>query len=164
MIEITLNAILQQYDIKAVLKQTDLQKRRFLLQAGGFVRTTARRSLRKARKIRRSELPDEDREEFDEAMEDFRLGHSKSQPKLRDIISNPGEAPLLHSRSSPLKKQLVFVATKDSVIVGPERRADGIAGDLEHGTGDVKKARPFMGPAFEKFLPRLHETYRKATT
>lgn len=158
MTTVTMQGLLQSYDAGPVLKETRKQKRKFLFSAGGFLRQTARRSLKFARKIRRSELDDDARESFDNAVEDFGNGYRDTQPRLGDIISARGAFPLLHYRpKSPLKQKLVFAVEDDlsGVTIGPKRSNDAVADKIE-------ARNPFMGPAFEKFLPRIPEHYRKA--
>jgi len=145
-------------------RQSKGVRRRFLNRVGGAVRKTAKRSLRKARKIRVSELPDEAKEEYREDMAEWKAGVRKAKPVLRDIISKPGDPPLLHQTKSPLKVLLKYKTDKEarSVVIGPERAKDGIAGALEFGRGRIKRPRPFMGPAFRKLRPRFPEYLRTA--
>lgn len=158
MTAITMHTVLESYDPTAVTKVTDRQRKRFLFSAGGFLRTTARRSLKFARKIRRSELPDDAREAFDDSREDFGNGHIDTQPRLGDVISAKGSFPLLHARpKSALKEKLIFAVAADlsGVTIGPKRSNDAVADKIE-------KRNPFMAPAFQKFLPRIPQHYRKA--
>ena len=145
------------FDASKLLRRSLAVRKRFLYSAGGFARKVARRSLRKARKIRVSELPDEARQEYQEAMEDFRNGYRDKPPKLGTIISDPGKPPLLHQNPSPIKNRLKFTVDGAATVatIGVERANDGIAGDLEYGRGKIKQARPFMGPALKTTLPKL---------
>lgn len=140
-----------------IIRRKKRVMRRFLFGSGGLVRRIVRRSLKKARKIRVSELDDDQAEAYREQMEDFQNGHRDNPPILRDIISTPGELPLLHTQPSPLKEKVVFAVDPDMafVVIGPKRARDGVAGDIEKGQGDIKQARPFVGPGLEKALPRL---------
>ena len=152
------------FDAEKVKRAIDRKMNSALFRAGGLIRTIAKRSLRPARKIRLSELPDEDREQYREEMEDYRNGYRERPPVLRDIISDPGNPPLLHMKPSPLRQLLRFFVEKDktTVVIGPERAKDAIAGELEHGRGAVKAARPFMAPAMVKALPKLPQFLRSA--
>jgi len=124
------------FDSKKVISATDRATRRVLSRFGAFVRRTAKTSIRKRKKI-----------------------------------SQPGSPPSSHT--GLLKKFIYFGydATRRAVVVGAmrfSRRGNGEApGLLEHGgtttltdrRGKKKsakyKARPFMGPAFEKENPKL---------
>lgn len=144
-------------DAARLMRRSDKIRKRYLNYGGAFARKVAARSLRKARRIRVSELPDEAREEYQEAMEEFRNGYRDKPPKLRTIISEPGKPPLMQTPPYPLKRGLRFALDANATValIGPVRDKSGVAGDLEHGTGKIKRARPFMGPAFIKTLPRL---------
>lgn len=139
---------------------------RTLFQIGGYGSRIAKNSMRKARKIRVSELPDDAQEEYREQLEDYRNGYRKRPPVLGDIISDPGNPPLLHQSPSPLKVKLRFNVDKaEGVVVwGPEVTLDRAAGDLEYGLGKVKQARPYIGPSFKKTLPRIPQLLRNSAT
>jgi len=128
-----------------------------LYQMGGLGHKIAKRSLRRARKIRVSELPDDAAEQHREQLEDFQNGYRNRPPYLRDIISDPGKPPLLHSDNSPLKQLIRFSVDRDKgfVVWGPLRAKSAIAGDLEYGQGTVKAARPWMRPSLQKVIPKL---------
>jgi len=124
------------FDSKKVVSATDRATRRVLSRFGAFVRRTAKTSIRKRKKI-----------------------------------SQPGSPPSSHT--GLLKKFIYFGydATRRVVVVGAmkfTRRGNGEApGLLEHGgtttltdrrgkkNSAKYKARPFMGPAFEKENPKL---------
>ena len=152
------------WDASQLMRQQHGVRRRYLFKAGGTIRTTARRSLRKARRIRVSELPDEAQEEYREALEDFRAGHRDRPPVLNTIVSDPYNPPLLQMSPSPLRNGLRFSVDKgaETVVIGPERSNEGIAGDLEFGRGKIRKPRPFMRPAYQKTLPQLPSLFRSA--
>ena len=126
------------FDRKAVTGKVDRTTRRVLSQFGAFVRRAAKSSIRK-----------------------------------RKRVSSPGQPP--SSRTGLLKKFIFFgyEPAKRNVVIGPARLSQKI-GDaphaLEHGgpsavlqgtRGRRKKrrvkikARPFMGPAFQKEQPKL---------
>lgn len=145
------------YDPKPLMRRQQKSMRRYLYSTGGYVRQIARRSLKRARKIRVSELPDDAREKYQEDMEDFRNGYRDRPPFLREIISAPGEPPLLHQSKSPLKYLLRFSADVEAatVVIGPERAKQGIVGELE-------KKRPFMTPAFKAVQPKLPQFLKES--
>lgn len=151
------------YQPHLVMQQQERVRRRFFHMAGGNTRTVARRSLKQARRIRVSELPEEAREEYESDMDDFKAGLRARPPVLRTIISKPGDPPLLQMKRSPLKYRLMFAVSSDNyaVVVGPERARTGIARDLEEGRNGIR-ARPFMGPAFNSTLPKLPSMLRSA--
>ena len=126
------------FDRKAVTGKVDRAARKVLSRFGAFVRRAAKSSIRK-----------------------------------RKRVSSPGQPP--SSRTGLLKKFIFFgyEPAKRSVVIGPVRLSRKV-GDaphaLEHGgtstlaeglRGSRKKrrvkikARPFMGPAFDKEKPKL---------
>lgn len=126
------------FDSERVVRAANAANRRNLSKAGAFVRRTARSSIRK-----------------------------------RKRISAPGQPPSSHTG---LLKRFIFFgydAGSKSVIIGPMRLNSkaGMAPEaLEHGGRSVVvtgrrgrrkrrrirvHARPFMGPAMEKELPKF---------
>lgn len=128
------------FDTKAVRDKVDSTTRRVLSRFGAFVRRTARSSIRK-----------------------------------RKRISEPGSPPSSHTG---LLKKFIFFGydvSQRSVVIGPERLSQKGRGEAPHlleygGTGTVERkskrqrakvrARPFMGPAFEKEEPKLAAMWR----
>jgi len=128
------------FDSPKVVRAVDRTTRRVLSKFGAFVRRTARSSIRK-----------------------------------RKRISEPGSPPSSHSG---LLKKFIFFGydpQKRSVVIGPERLTQRGRGEAPHlleygGTGSVQRkgkrrrakvrARPFMGPAFEKEEPKLAAMWR----
>ncbi len=131
------------FDRKAVRSAVDRTARRVLSKFGAFVRRGAKSSIRK-----------------------------------RKRASSPGQPPSSHA--GLLKKFIFFGYERDrrSVVIGPARLNQKI-GDaphaLEHGGVSTVveglrgrrrkrrvriKARPFMGPAFEKEKPKLAAMWR----
>ena len=147
-----------------VLKAANKLWIRFLFQAGGYGRKVTQRLLRPARRKRVSELNDEQRAAYRAEQTAFREGRSDTKPRLPQITSEPGNPPLLHAKPSPLKRGLRFFVDRllGLVFVGVERSNDGIAGDLEHGRGDIKAPRPFIRVGFKRTLPRLPQILRSA--
>jgi len=123
------------FSSKAVTSAVDRATRRVFSRFGAFVRRTARSSIRKRKKP-----------------------------------SAPGQPPSSHKG---LLKRFIFFGydrTKKSVVIGPVRLTGAGRGKapslLEYGgAGTVRvrrrrkraryKARPFMGPAYEKEKPQL---------
>ena len=126
------------FDRKKVIRAADSANRKSLSKAGAFIRTTARHSIRK-----------------------------------RKGTSPPGSPPSSHSG---LLKRFIFFGyerSRQTVVVGPMRLNQKV-GDapaaLEHGGTSVVvegtrgrrrkrrvriRARPFMGPALQKELPKF---------
>ena len=128
------------FDRQAVISKADAATRRVLSKFGAFVRRTAKGSIR---------------------------NRSKPAP--------PGSPPSSHT--GLLKKFIFFGYDADarSVVIGParlDRRGRGDAPSLlEHGGSTTLKrrgkrfqvayrARPYMGPAFEKEQPKLPAMWR----
>ena len=133
---------LEFFDSKAVISATDKATRRVLSKFGAYVRRSAKSSIRK-----------------------------------RKRFSEPGKPPSSHT--GKLKKFIYFgyEPINASVVVGPVQFSGKgpIPKILEHGgseivrrkrrgkttrTRAVYKARPFMGPALEKELPKLPAMWR----
>jgi len=125
------------FDSRHVMNRVDKATRSVLSKFGAYVRRTARRSIRK-----------------------------------RKRRSRPGKPPSDHTG---LLKRFIFFGydpDKQSVVIGPEKLGKGEAPPaLEYGgTSTVEeddekkqvriKARPFMGPAYEKELPGLPQMWR----
>ena len=128
------------FDRKAVLGRVDKATRRVLSRFGAFVRTGARSSIRRRKKV-----------------------------------SEPGKPPSSHS--GDLKRRIYFGydRVRESVVIGPARLNQKIGNApqaLERGGVSIVaegprrqsrrrkrrvmiRARPFMGPAFEREKPKL---------
>jgi len=122
------------FDSKAVTTRVDVATQRVFKKFGAYVRTSARSSIRK-----------------------------------RKAISKPGSPPSSHVGTLRRLIYFGYDRASRSVVIGPEQfegRAEG-AEALEYG-GRIRvksrkqktvmatyRARPFMGPAFEKEKPKL---------
>lgn len=128
------------FDRKKVTSAVDRATRKVLSRFGAFVRTAARSSIRR-----------------------------------RKSVSKPGQAPT--SWTGLLKKFLFFSydRQKRSVVIGPVRlnkRGGEAPSLLEHGGSAARRdrkgkrrmmryrARPYMGPAFEKEKPKLPQMWK----
>jgi len=126
------------FDRKPVLRAVDAANRKNLSKAGAFIRTTARHSIRR-----------------------------------RKGASPPGSPPSSHTG---LLKRFIFFGyerSRQTVVIGPMRlnqKAGDAPAALEHGGTSVVveglrrrrrkrrvriRARPFMGPAMRKELPKF---------
>jgi len=128
------------FDRQAVTSAADRAQRKVLSKFGAFVRQTARTSIRK-----------------------------------RKSISEPGQPPSSHT--GLLKRNIFFVFSPEtrSVVIGPillNQRTDAPR-LLEHGDTVVRKkrikrvrmkyrARPFMGPAFDREQQKLPALWRNS--
>jgi len=129
---------------KAVLSATDRATRRVFSRFGAYVRRAAKSSIRK-----------------------------------RKRISRPGKPPSSHT--GLLKRFILFGydPAKRSVVIGPVRLTRGGRGEapslLEYGgttalkrSGKWKRARfrarPYMGPAFEKEKTKLPQMWRDSVS
>jgi len=141
------------FDRKAVTSRVDKATRRVFSRFGSFVRSTARKSIRK-------------------------VSGKKKLP------SKPGQPP--KSRKGHLKRFILFGydADRRSVVIGPKALGSSPTAPeaLEYGgTSRVNvwtgkwlgrgkperarknvniRARPYMGPAFERELPQLPQMWR----
>lgn len=128
------------FDRLAVTNAADRAQRKVLSKFGAFVRQTARTSIRK-----------------------------------RKSISEPGQPPSSHT--GLLKRNIFFVFSPEtrSVVIGPillNKHSDAPR-LLEHGDTVVRKkrtkrvrmkyrARPFMGPAFDREQQKLPALWRNS--
>ena len=128
------------FDRQVVTNSADRAQRKVLSKFGAFVRQTARTSIRK-----------------------------------RKSISEPGQPPSSHT--GLLKRNIFFVFSPEtrSVVIGPillNKQSDAPR-LLEHGDTVVRKrrtkrvrlkyrARPFMGPAFEREQQKLPALWRNS--
>ena len=137
MIQLNLTTLF--FDSRAVLDKVDAATRKVLSKFGAFVRTTARHSIRKRKKV-----------------------------------SDPGKPPSSHVGTL---KRLIFFGYdlgSRSVVIGPAPFRSTVEAPplLEYG-GTASRtdrkgrsklaryaARPFMGPAFEKEMPKLPAMWR----
>ena len=128
-----------------------------------LARQVARRSLRKARRKRVSELTPDERQRF-RISQAIAKKKGLAAPKRPFAPSNPGEPPRM--RSGLIKKFLFFAydRAERSAIIGPAEieRPTGAPRVLEEGGsvqvrgGRVRIAkRPYMKPVFDDLAPRL---------
>lgn len=129
------------FDSAAVIRAVDAASRKALSKAGAFIRQRAKSSIRKRRGV-----------------------------------SRPGQAPSSHA--GHLKRLLFFAwdPAAETVVIGPARFGAGEAPNLlEFGGTIVRKgdrsgkprrlryrARPFMGPAYEKEKAQLPKRWQRS--
>lgn len=149
------------FDRKSVTNAVDGATRRVLSRFGAFVRTTSRRSIRRPRRKRLDEMT---------RMEEARYRATGRKPTAP---SDPGRPP--RNQWGLLKGHIYFwyLARHRSVTIGPAK-LPGMRGDvpgvLEHGGTSIGRhgrpvriqARPYMGPALAKELPRLDDLWRNS--
>jgi len=152
------------FDRDAVTKAVDRGKRRALGRTGALIRKIARDGLKVGRMMSPEEMTPERRQLHAGWLEKGNGSLSRWQERFFRMPSEPGDRPFLHWEQSWLKSKLFFSfdPQTSSVVVGPQRFGDGVAGVLEHGGVDPYYgynvfARPFMAPAEE----RARSTYVK---
>ena len=158
------------FDRTPVTKKMDDGTRKALSKVGAYVRTSARSSIKKPRRMRLGELPDDERRIFEYRTEQAKRDGSP-KPQLPFASSEPGQPP--RSPTGTFKDTIFFAydAANKSVVAGPialnGRAGRDVPSTLEHG-GETTlhdkriliKPRPTMGPALEKNrakLPALFE-------
>ncbi len=138
--------------------------RKFLMRAGGAIRITARRLLRKARKVRPNELGRIDRANYETAQRLFKSGRSQEKPVLPDKTAEHGKPPMLHvvwdAGTSPLKHRLWFALNDraDAVLIGPAAIGRNRTAVKRGGIStlrELERQHPFMEPAYKTIEPRL---------
>lgn len=131
------------FDRPKVMKSVDHGTRRVLSRFGAYVRTTAKRSIKRPPK------------------------RSASRTSL------PGSAPYSHEGSLKRLIYFGFDPRKRSVVIGPVPFKEGEAPELlEEGGTAVRRdrqgkrvtaryrPRPFMGPAYHQELPNVPQMWR----
>lgn len=166
------------FDSKKVIDATTRAERKVLSAFGAYVRRTAKSSIRNAPPVKLAEMTDAQRKAYKRARA-IAKHYGKPLPKRprKAEPSRPGSPP--YSRLGLLKKFLFFAYDPErrSVVIGPARLNQKI-GDapaaLERGGRSritagrgrgrrvtrTVRARPFMGPAFEKEKPKLPDMWR----
>lgn len=115
-----------------VAKAVEEYKVESLSHAAGLVRKTAQRSVRR------------------------RTGDNYAEP------GKPAKTAI-----GRLRKSIIYNVDRgaDEAIIGPTSNVIGSIGALHEFGGKTRSgrypARPYMGPAFEKILPRLPESWRR---
>jgi len=148
------------FDKPAVTWAVDGAARRVLSKFGAFVRSTARRSIRKPRRVPVGELSESQLRRYRET------GTRPFAP------SRPGEPP--RNQTGLLRDNIFFFYDRSerSVTIAPAKmRSDDVPGVLEHGgmtrvrpSGRMAKIepRPYMGPALEKEESKLEPLWRNS--
>jgi len=167
------------FDTKKVIDATTRAERKVLSGFGAFVRRSAKSSIRPAPALKLAEMTTEQRAAFKRATA---IAKRKGQPRPKrprtSEPSRPGTPP--YSRTGLLKRFIFFAFDpgRHSVVIGPARLGQKM-GDapaaLECGGRSrvirrrgkerqvctvIIRARPFMGPAFEKEKPKLPAMWR----
>lgn len=162
------------FDSKLLEGKLDKATKAVLSKFGAYVRTFSRRSMRKARMVRLSEMDSDERDRY-ELQKKINKHAGKPAPKRRLAASEPGKPPRV--RQGDLKKFLFFSydTNQKSVVVGPERlsKRSGRTPQLMEKGGRVTMdfgpnkgksfhiaARPYMQPALTEELPKLEPLWR----
>lgn len=149
-----------------------------LRRAGAYVRTVARRSIKKSRRLKESEMGPRQLKSFKARQKKYRRDKKAGRagpygpPKRPFKSAEPGSPP--RSPDGFLKKFLLFGfdVARERVVVGPIKSKTGTVSALEHG-GRVSlpnsrgklvsmnfQGNPFMAPALKVSAPKLPEQFR----
>ncbi|KKL21174.1 hypothetical protein LCGC14_2448070 [marine sediment metagenome] len=130
---------------RAVLDATERGTRRVLIRFGAFVRRTARQSIRKSKKISQPGRPPKSR-----------IGHLKRLIFFSYDFGPPSVVigPALFRSTKVKQFPLGLEALEYGGSIRRRRRFSLLTKRI------VFKARPFMGPALEKELPKLTGLWR----
>ncbi len=148
------------FDRKAVADLIGSKEAGAQSKQGALVRRIARRSLRVGRRLRFTELNEEDQRAH-QIKTAIWAKNGWGKPKIwQRVFSKPGQPPKLWNDSSPLKQLLVFAFDSSTrrTLVGPARYPRSpvnVPRMLEHGGGGTTRwgkpyqiaKRPFMLPA-----------------
>ncbi|MEM8739465.1 MAG: hypothetical protein AAGG38_13460 [Planctomycetota bacterium] len=128
------------FDRPAVRRLIDRPTARFLVRYGGFVRTVARRSIRKRKAVSRPGTPPTDR------TGKLKRGIFFSfDAKRRSVVIGP-----TRSAGTEHRGRLPRTLEEGGRLPGPDGRSRRFA------------PRPFMGPAQEKGLDRRRQFWRQS--
>jgi ribosomal protein L44E len=160
------------FDKKAVTSAVDRATRRVLSKFGAFTRRTAKKSIKKARQKKISELTDEERKSWRRRQA---IGKRKGFKAKRPLApSRPGEPS--RARTGLIKKHIYFMfdPLKRSVVIGPARLSKSTEAPrvLEYG-GTTKTSsgpdtgkritidpRPTMQLAYQQEQPKLAQMWK----
>lgn len=151
-VELGFNVSTTRFLDRDIARALDPVKRRFFMRSGGAIRTTARRSLRKARQMKLSEMTDSQVAKYRQQMERFKAGLIRTRPRRPEVTADRGDPPKLHQKPTSLLKDRLFFSLDDDrngVVIGPEQTSR--SGDLQR----LEDRFPFMEPAYETIEPRL---------
>ena len=159
------------FDRKKVDRSLSKAEKKNLTIIGSFIRTSARRSIVRARRKNRSELTKAERKS---------LRRRFKEPDIRKIpkskfpfaSADPGRPPRVPGlvSGSILRSFLFFAyeARRRSVVIGPAL-VGGVSGTapraLESGgrsSGKNLRAHPYMGPALIENLPVIRNVWRNS--
>jgi hypothetical protein len=161
MLNMKINQAKTFFDSKKVTTPAERAELSALRKMGAYIRTTARRSMRKARMKKVSELSDDERRSYDIRVAKWQQGGREGRRPRRPLApSRPGEPP--RTITGYIRKFLFFVVDKRkrNVVVGPAKinrpsvdalQALEFGGRSKSYDGDSVqiKARPFMRPALK---------------
>lgn len=170
MFGVRLNQVKTLFFDRDVTNAVDRGTKKVLSKFGAFVRRTAKRSMRKARRKKRSEMGPDELKVFG-IREAIAKRESKSKPKRPLASSKPGEPP--RTRLGLIKKFIFFFydPQPQSVVIGPiklNKEGDapevlefgGVTRSTTTGKRITIEARPYMGPAYKKEQPKLAGMWR----
>jgi hypothetical protein len=145
--------------------------KRFFMRAGGAIRITARRMLKKAGKQRVSGMNYVERGYYEAALARHKRGKGP-KPELPQKTALPGKPPLLHSTwdsgTSPLKNRIWFSlrdSNKNEMVVGPAAIGRNRSNLRQGGIttlNELERRHPFMEPAFLAIQPRFADYLQQA--
>lgn len=152
------------FDDKQIVKKMDAEQRKILISAGAQIRTRAMRSMRPARRLRKSEITPQIAEEQLGLPRETDLTKIRSRLgfKLPYKASAPGEAPRTR-QSKQLKRRMRFGydPTNRSIVVGPQQYGTNAAKILEEGgTATIEIRTPQR--QISRSTPAQREGLRKA--
>lgn len=149
------------FDRKAVTSAVDSATRRVLSKFGAYVRQTAKRSIKRPRRKTLAE------------MSPIEVARYRASGRKPAAPSAPGTPP--RNQYGLLRQFMLFWYSprERSVTIGPAKlpgKHGDVPGVLEHGGTTVNRrgkvvyiaARPYMGPALEKELPKLEPMWRNS--
>mgnify|MGYP006279541019 FL=1 len=145
---------------RLAVRLTELQRQTFNI-AGGAIRKTAKRSLRRAKQKPASEMTAIEARSYAAWKRDFEAGRTTQRPRRPEVTSKPGDAPVLDMKPSPLRELIYYALDNnaESVVAGPlvfkpsKKLAKRFTGPTS--VEQLEQSHPFMSPALAAVVPRI---------
>lgn len=158
------NVQLSRFTDREINSHLNGQKKTFFNRAGGSIRKTSKRSLRRAPQKKLSELTTDERVKFRIQQDNYKAGKRKTKPRRPERKAARRKPPLLHMKKSPLR-ELIFYFTDqngESIVIGPSQFKNGNLQYLEQNFPFMEPALQIITPKFPEYLAAARRSYTKA--
>lgn len=151
---------LSRFTDRPLMQRLGKVRLKYFNRAGGAIRTTTKRLLKRAPQKPLSELTGAERTHYEIWRAQYARGQTPLKPRRTERTAKAGRPPLLHTKpKSPLRELVFYFVAEDgrSVVIGPAQFRGGNLKRLE-------QRNPFMGPAMAIIEPRLPQFLAGAST